>query len=242
MLSVKGMDVFYGRVKALKEISLHVPPGGIIALLGANGAGKTTTLRTVCGIMKPAKGTITLEGERIDGLMTEEIVKRGVSMVAEGRRLFPEMTVLENLEVGAFNRRDKEEVKKDLRNIHEIFPRLEERKSQLAASLSGGEQQMLAIGRALMSRPKLLLLDEPSLGLAPLLVRDIFKVIKDLNEGGLTILLVEQNARKALQYAKEAYVLEIGRIILNGDPKSLLSNKQFYDAYLGTSAMQGQST
>jgi len=242
MLSVKGMDVFYGRVKALKEISLHVPPGGIIALLGANGAGKTTTLRTVCGIMKPAKGTITLEGERIDGLMTEEIVRRGVSMVAEGRRLFPEMTVLENLEVGAFNRRDKEEVRKDLKNIHEIFPRLEERKSQLAASLSGGEQQMLAIGRALMSRPKLLLLDEPSLGLAPLLVRDIFKVIKDLNEGGLTILLVEQNARKALQYAKEAYVLEIGRIILNGDPKSLLSNKQFYDAYLGTSAMQGQST
>lgn len=235
MLSVEGMDVFYGRVKALKEISLHVPPEGIIALLGANGAGKTTTLRAVCGILKPAKGTITLEGERIDGLMTEEIVKRGVSMVAEGRRLFPEMTVLENLEVGAFNRKDREEVKKDLKNIYEIFSRLEERKSQLAASLSGGEQQMLAIGRALMSRPKLLLLDEPSLGLAPILVRDIFKIIKDLNDGGLTILLVEQNARKALQYAKEAYVLEIGRIILNGDPKSLLSNKQFYDAYLGTS-------
>ena len=148
------------------------------------------------------------------------------------------MTVLENLEVGAFNRKDREEVKKDLKNIYEIFPRLEERKSQLAASLSGGEQQMLAIGRALMSRPKLLLLDEPSLGLAPILVRDIFKIIKDLNDGGLTILLVEQNARKALQYAKEAYVLEIGRIILNGDPKSLLSNKQFYDAYLGSLAMQ----
>ena len=238
MLSVEGIDVFYGRVKALKEISLHVPPKGIIALLGANGAGKTTTLRAVCGILKPAKGTITLEGERIDGLMTEEIVKRGVSMVAEGRRLFPEMTVLENLEMGAFNRKDREEVKKDLKNIYEIFSRLEERKSQLAASLSGGEQQMLAIGRALMSRPKLLLLDEPSLGLAPILVRDIFKIIKDLNDGGLTILLVEQNARKALQYAKEAYVLEIGRIILNGDPKNLLSNKQFYDAYLGSLAMQ----
>jgi branched-chain amino acid transport system ATP-binding protein len=238
MLSVEGIDVSYGSVRALKEISFHVPPKGIIALLGANGAGKTTTLRAVCGILKPAKGTITLEGERIDGLMTEEIVKRGVSMVAEGRRLFPEMTVLENLEVGAFNRKDREEVKKDLKNIYEIFHRLEERKSQLAASLSGGEQQMLAIGRALMSRPKLLLLDEPSLGLAPILVRDIFKIIKDLNDGGLTILLVEQNARKALQYAKEAYVLEIGRIILNGDPKSLLSNKQFYDAYLGSLAMR----
>jgi len=238
MLSVEGIDVSYGSVKALKEISFHVPPKGIIALLGANGAGKTTTLRTVCGMMKPAKGTITLDGERIDGLVTEEIVKRGVSMVAEGRRLFPEMTVLENLEVGAFNRKDRAEVKRDLKNIYEIFGRLEERKSQLAASLSGGEQQMLAIGRALMSRPKLLLLDEPSLGLAPILVRDIFKIIKDLNDGGLTILLVEQNARKALQYAKEAYVLEIGRIILNGDPKSLLSNKQFYDAYLGSLAMQ----
>ena len=238
MLSVDGIDVFYGNVRALKEISFHVPPRGFISLLGANGAGKSTTLRTVCGIMKPAKGTITLEGGRIDRLRTEEIVKRGVSMVAEGRRLFPEMTVFENLEVGAFNRRDKEEVKKDLKNIHEIFPRLEERKSQLAASLSGGEQQMLAIGRALMSRPKLLLLDEPSLGLAPLVVRDIFKIIKDLNNGGLTILLVEQNARKALQYAKEAYILEIGRIILNGDPKSLLANKQFYDAYLGSSAVQ----
>jgi branched-chain amino acid transport system ATP-binding protein len=238
VLKVEKIDVYYGRIRALKEISFYVEPRGIVALLGANGAGKTTTLRAVCGILKQTNGTITLEGERIDGLMTEEIVKRGVSMVAEGRRLFPEMTVLENLEVGAFNRKDKVEVRKDLRNILDYFPRLGERRSQLAASLSGGEQQMLAIGRALMSRPKLLLLDEPSLGLAPILIRDIFKIIKDLNDGGLTILLVEQNARKALQYAKEAYVLELGRIILNGNPKSLLSNKQFYDAYLGRSAMQ----
>lgn len=236
MLKVENIDVYYGRVRAIKEISFYVEAKGIVALLGANGAGKTTILRTVCGILRPSKGTITLGDERINGLPIERIVKMGVSMVAEGRRLFQGMTVLENLEVGAFNRKDKEEVKKDLREIYGYFSKLEERRSQLAASLSGGEQQMLAIGRALMSRPNLLLLDEPSLGLAPLIVKEIFQIIRGLNEGGLTILLVEQNARKALQYARRAYVLEIGRIILDGDPKSLLSNKQFYDAYLGTSA------
>jgi len=238
MLKVETIDVYYGTVKALKEVSFHVEPKGIVALLGANGSGKTTALRTVCGILKPRTGAITLGDERIDGLATEKIVKMGISMVAEGRRLFPEMTVLENIEVGAFNRRDKEGVKKDLSRIYGYFPKLEERRSQRAASLSGGEQQMLALGRALMSRPTLLLLDEPSLGLAPLIVKEIFRIIRDLNENGLTILLVEQNARKALQYAKRAYVLEIGKIILNGDPKSLLSNQQFYDAYLGSSARQ----
>ncbi len=238
MLQVEGIDVYYGKVKAVRQLSFRVPPKSIIALLGANGAGKTTTLRSICGILKPSNGSITFEGKRIDGEPTERIVQRGISMVPEGRRLFPEMTVLENLEVGAFNRRDHEEVKKDLGRIYSYFPRLKERKSQVAASLSGGEQQMLAIGRALMSRPKLLLLDEPSLGLAPLVVREIYRIIKELNESGLTILLVEQNVRKALQYAKNAYVLEIGSIILDGDPKSLLSNRRFYDAYLGSSIRQ----
>ena len=194
MLKVEGIDVYYGTVKALKGVSFHVEPKGIVALLGANGSGKTTTLRTVCGILKPGTGAITLGNERIDGLPTEKIVKMGVSMVAEGRRLFPEMTVLENMEVGAFNRRDKEGVEKDLNRIYGYFPKLEERRSQRAASLSGGEQQMLALGRALMSRPALLLLDEPSLGLAPLIVNEIFRIIQGLNENGLTILLVEQNA------------------------------------------------
>lgn len=235
MLHIEGIDVYYGKVMAIKRLSLHVEPKGIVALLGANGAGKTTILRTVCGILKPGSGTITFDGERIDGLPTEEIVKRGISMVPEGRRLFPEMTVLENLEVGAFNRKDRGEVKQDLARIFDYFPRLAERRSQVAASLSGGEQQMLAIGRGLMGRPKLLLLDEPSLGLAPLVVREIYRIIKELNEKGLTILLVEQNARKALQHAKHAYVLEIGSIILDGNQKSLLANRKFYDAYLGSS-------
>jgi len=238
MLRVEKIDVFYGRVQAIKSISFHVEAKGIVALLGANGAGKTTTLRTICGILSPSQGRITLEDERIDGLPTDKIIKKQVAMVAEGRRLFPEMTVLENLEVGAFNRKDREGIKSDLDRIYGYFSVLQERRLQRAASLSGGEQQMLAIGRALMSRPKLLLLDEPSLGLAPLIVREIFRIIKNLNEEGLTILLVEQNARKALQYAKKAYVLEIGQMILEGDPASLLSNKQFYDAYLGSSAHQ----
>jgi branched-chain amino acid transport system ATP-binding protein len=236
MLHLEKIDTYYGNVKALKDISFHVPPKGIVALLGTNGAGKTTTLRTICGMLKPTKGTITLEGRRIEGLRPEEIVMKGVSMVAEGRRLFGEMTVLENLEMGAFTRKDKAEVKKDLRHTFVYFPRLEERRSQLAASLSGGEQQILAISRALMSRPKLLLLDEPSLGLAPLVMKEIFEIIGNLNNEGMTILLVEQNARKALQIANEAYVLGTGRIIMSGDPKSLLASKQFYETYLGTSA------
>lgn len=236
MLRLEKVSVFYGRVRALKEISLHVPAAQITALLGANGAGKTTTLRTICGILNPTKGSITLDGKRIDRLSPEKIVKRHVSLVPEGRRLFSEMTVIENLELGAFTRKDKNEVKKDLMRVFGYFPRLEERTTQRAASLSGGEQQMLAIGRALMSKPKLFLLDEPSLGLAPLLVEEIFEIIKDLNDEGMTVLLVEQNARKALKYAQEAYVLETGRIVLKGSPKNLLSNKEFYDVYLGRSA------
>jgi branched-chain amino acid transport system ATP-binding protein len=238
MLRCDAIDVCYGRGKAIKSLSFHVESKGIVALLGANGAGKSTTLRAISGILRPTKGIVTFEGERIDRLPTEAVVKRGISMVPEGRRLFGEMTVVENLELGTFNRTDRTGIKTDFERIYGYFPILRERKFQRAASLSGGEQQMLAIGRALMSRPKLLLLDEPSLGLAPLVVREIYRIIKDLNEQGLTILLVEQNARKALQLAKNAYVLETGSIILEGDPKSLLSNKKFYDAYLGSSGRQ----
>ena len=236
MLSIDNIDVYYSKVRALKEASLHVSPKGVVALLGANGAGKTTTLRSICGFLKPAKGDITMENNKINGLPPEKIVQEGISMVSEGRRLFGEMTVLENLEMGAFTRKDKKEIRDGIERNFGHFPILKDRKSQLAASLSGGEQQMLAIGRALMSKPKLLLLDEPSLGLAPLIVTGIFNIIKGLNNEGMTILLVEQNAKKALQSAHEAYVLETGRIVLNGTPKSLLSNKKFYDAYLGTSA------
>lgn len=233
MLTIENIDVSYGKVKVLHRISLSVPPRGIIALLGANGAGKTTTLRAVCGVLKPTTGAITFEGERIDGMPTEAIVRRGVSIVAEGRRLFPQMTVLENLELGSFIRKDKTGIEKDLKHIFDYFPCLQGRKSQLAVSLSGGEQQMLALGRALMARPRLLLLDEPSMGLAPLAIKEIYQIIEVLNREGMSILLVEQNAQKALRVSDEACVLETGKIIMKGEPESLLSNKQFYEAYLG---------
>jgi branched-chain amino acid transport system ATP-binding protein len=235
VLAIDNIDVYYSKVRALQGITIHVKPKGIIALLGANGAGKTTTLRSVCGLLKPAKGKITLEGEPIQGLPPEQIVKKGISMVCEGRRLFAEMTVLENLEVGAFTRRDRFQVNELQERIYRYFPILKERRSQRAASLSGGEQQMLAIGRALMSSPKLLLLDEPSLGLAPLIVAGIFRIVEDLNGEGMTILLVEQNARMALDCSHEAYVLETGRVVLRGTPEELLSDQAFYDAYLGAS-------
>ena len=234
MLSIHDIDVYYGRVKALHGITIHVKPKGIIALLGANGAGKTTTLRSVCGLLKPAKGSIVLGGEEIQGRPPEQIVKRGISMVCEGRRLFAEMTVLENLEVGGFVQRDRSRLNGLQERIFRYFPILKERRSQRAASLSGGEQQMLAIGRALMSSPKMLLLDEPSLGLAPLVVADIFQIVGELNEEGMTILLVEQNAKMALNSCHEAYVLETGRVALRGTPEELLSDPAFYDAYLGS--------
>jgi len=245
MLRIKDIEVFYSRVKAIENISLYVPSQGIIALLGANGAGKTTVLRTICGFLRPSKGVILFERDEIQMLPPDKIVKRGISMVSEGRRLFSEMTVFENLEIGSFIRKNKSEIKDDLGTIFGYFPILGERASQTAASLSGGEKQMLAIGRALMSRPKVLLLDEPSLGLAPLVVREIFKIIKKLNHQGMTILVVEQNARMALRYSHEAYVLETGRIVLNGSPEDLLSNEDFYNAYLGGRkpiAQKAQST
>lgn len=235
MLSVRNIEVFHSRVKTLQNISIDIPPKGITALLGANGAGKTTTLRTICGLLKPSKGTISFGNEEIHGLPPDKIVRKGISMVSEGRRLFSEMTVFENLEIGSFIRSEKSEIKDDLETIYNYFPILRERCSQTAASLSGGEQQMLAIGRALMSRPKLLLFDEPSLGLAPLIVKEIFEIIKDLSSKGVAILLVEQNARIALKYARKAYVLETGKVVLNGNPEDLLSDDKFYNAYLGGS-------
>lgn len=245
MLRIKNIEVFYSKVKALEGISFQVPSKGITALLGANGAGKTTALRTICGLLRPSKGVILLENDEIHMLPPDKIVRKGISMVSEGRRLFSEMTVSENLEIGSFIRKNRSEIKDDSRTILGYFPVLEERSSQRAASLSGGEQQMLAIGRALMSRPKVLLLDEPSLGLAPLIVREIFRIIGKLNRQGMTILVVEQNARMALRYSHEAYVLETGRIVLNGSPEDLLSNENFYNAYLGGRkpiAQKAQST
>lgn len=233
MLNIKNIDVFYGKVRAIKGLSMSVKTGSVVALLGANGAGKTTTLRTICAVLRPVGGTITFQGQRIDRLLTEAIVKRGISIVPEGRRLFPQMTVLENLELGSFALKDKIGRRKILQHIFTSFPHLRDRQSQLAVSLSGGEQQMLAISRALMARPKLLLMDEPSMGLAPLMIKEIYKIIEGLNHEGMTILLVEQNAKKALQIADKAYVLETGTITMKGNPESLLASKQFYEAYLG---------
>ena len=233
MLSVQNIDVYYGAIHALKGISIDVTEGEIVTLIGANGAGKTTTLRTISGLLKPKSGKIIYEGKEIAGLPAQQIVGLGLSQVPEGRRIFANMTVMENLELGAYLRKDKENLAGDLKNVFAKFPRLEERKAQVAGTLSGGEQQMLAMGRALMSRPRLLLLDEPSMGLAPLLVKEIFAIIKEINEGGTTILLVEQNANMALSIADRAYVLETGRIILSGSAKELAASEEVRKAYLG---------
>ena len=211
MLKIDNIDVYYGAIHALKGISLEVKEGEIVTLIGANGAGKSTTLRTISGLLKPKTGSITFLGQNIEGVRAHEIVKKGISQVPEGRRVFAEMTVMENLDLGAFVRKDKAGIQQDLKHVFELFPRLEERKNQSAGTLSGGEQQMLAMGRALMSRPKLLLLDEPSMGLAPLLIKEIFNIIVDINKSGTTVLLVEQNANMALSIANRAYVLETGR-------------------------------
>ncbi|MFZ5974976.1 MAG: ABC transporter ATP-binding protein [Bacillota bacterium] len=233
MLEIQDMHVHFGVIHALKGISFTVSDGEIVTLIGANGAGKTTTLHTVSGIKKPTSGTILLDGEDITGLSARERVKRGISQVPEGRRIFSTLTVLENLELGAYLRRDKAGIAEDLEKVYDRFPILADRKKQTAGTLSGGEQQMLAMGRALMSRPKILFLDEPSMGLAPLLVLEIFNIIRDINASGTTILLVEQNARMALQIANRAYVLETGSIVLSGTGAELMESDEIKKAYLG---------
>ncbi|HHY78778.1 MAG TPA: ABC transporter ATP-binding protein [Thermoanaerobacter sp.] len=233
VLRIEELNVFYGAIHALKGISLTVNEGEIVTLIGANGAGKSTTLNTICGLVKPKSGKIIFEGKDITGKTAHDIVKMGISQVPEGRRVFANMSVLENLELGAYLLKDKAEFKRRLIRVFERFPRLAERKGQLAGSLSGGEQQMLAMGRALMSAPRLILLDEPSMGLAPLLVKEIFAIIKELNEQGTTILLVEQNAHMALSIAHKGYVLETGKIVLSGPAWELAENPQVKEAYLG---------
>ena len=233
MLEIKDINVYYGAIHAIKGVSLSVRQGEIVTLIGSNGAGKSTTLRTISGLLKPKEGDILFEGESIAGRPAQDIVKAGISQVPEGRRIFANMTVMENLELGAFSRSDADGIEADMHMVFKRFPRLLERKEQAAGTLSGGEQQMLALGRALMSHPRLLLLDEPSMGLAPLLIREIFSIIEDINRAGTTVLLVEQNANMALSIANRAYVLETGRITLSGDAKELAASEDVRKAYLG---------
>ena len=233
MLKIENLHVAYGGIQALRGISLEVPDGKIVSLIGANGAGKSTTLRTISGLVKAASGSISWNGEELLGKPIDKIVTSGIAMSPEGRRVFPDMTVLENLKIGAYLRKDKAEIEKDIQWVYSLFPRLEERHWQLAGTLSGGEQQMLAVGRALMSRPKLMMLDEPSLGLAPLVVQDIFSIIREINRQGVTVLLVEQNANMALKIADQAYVLETGNITMSGTGAELLVNEKVREAYLG---------
>jgi branched-chain amino acid transport system ATP-binding protein len=233
LLEIDSLNVYYGAIHALKGISFFIKKGEIVTLIGANGAGKSTTINTISGLFKPKKGAITFEGKRIDKILPHKIVELGISQAPEGRKIFPNLTTLENLELGAFCRRDKREINQDIEKVFTLFPRLKERIKQNAGTLSGGEQQMLAIGRALMSNPKLLLLDEPSLGLAPILVKSIFNTVLEINQQGTTILLVEQNAHMALQIANRGYVLETGRIVLEDTASNLLNNQQVKEAYLG---------
>ena len=233
MLKVDNIDVYYGAIHAIKGISIEVPKGEIVTLVGSNGAGKSTTLRTISGLMKPKNCTILIEDKNIVGVQAHKIVGMGLCQVPEGRHVFANMSVMENLELGAYLRNDKDGIARDLEDVFKKFPRLLERKDQISGTLSGGEQQMLAMGRALMSRPRLLLLDEPSMGLAPLLVKEIFNIIKEINESGTTVLLVEQNANMALSIADKAYVLETGRIALAGTAQELASSEAVRKAYLG---------
>jgi branched-chain amino acid transport system ATP-binding protein len=233
LLQLDDVDTSYGPVEVLRNVTLEINPGEIVCLLGPNAAGKSTTLKTILGMVRAKKGTITLEGERIDGLVTTEVVARGVTMVPEGRRLFGKMSVRENLAIGANLRADKDGVQRDTERVLTLFPRLKERLSQKAGTLSGGEQQMLAMGRALMADPKVLLMDEPSMGLAPILVDQVFDIIKEINGGGTTIFLVEQNAGMALEIADRGYVLQTGEIVLADTAKALLENPQMQEAYLG---------
>jgi branched-chain amino acid transport system ATP-binding protein len=233
MLKINDLRVSYGGIKALNGISLEVPDGEIVTLIGANGAGKSTTLRTITGLVKPVSGEINFLGNNIIGQPTNKIIDQGIAMVPEGRRIFSDMTVLENLKIGAYLRKDQQQIKKDLEWVFSLFPRLEERHWQLGGTLSGGEQQMLSVGRALMNRPKLLLMDEPSLGLAPLIVQSIFSIIREINGFGVTILLIEQNANMALSTANYAYVLQTGNIINEGTGAELLQDESIRTAYLG---------
>jgi branched-chain amino acid transport system ATP-binding protein len=233
LLEVKDLWFYYGQAEALKGISFEVEEGTIVTLIGSNGAGKTTTLSIISGLNTPTAGEIWFEGNRIDGKPPQDIVKQGIGQVPEGRELFPYMTVLENLKLGAFLRKDRNQIDKDLEELFEHFPVLKERKRQRAMTLSGGEQQILAIARALMGKPKLLLLDEPSLGLSPLNVQEIGRIVHDINQRGVSVILVEQNARLALKLAHKGYVLETGSIVLQGDTKELLSSEQVKRAYLG---------
>ena len=233
MLEMIDVNVYYGAVHALKGISLKVNEGEIVTLIGANGAGKTTTLKTISGVLKPKVGKVTFDGKDLSKVNASNMVSLGMAHVPEGRRIFANMSIMENLEMGAFSRKDKAEIKKDYGKIFETFPRLLERKNQMAGTLSGGEQQMLAIGRALMSRPKLLLLDEPSMGLAPLVVKQIFSIIEDINKNGTTVLLVEQNASMALKVAHRAYLIQNGYVEMEGDASELLNDESVKSAYLG---------
>ena len=232
MLKIDELKVSYGGIEAVKGITFEVPDGKIVTLIGANGAGKSTTLRAIAGLVKPAHGRIHLQGEDITALSPDRIVSKGITLVPEGRHVFPDLTVLENLKIGAYLRKDSLEA--DLNWVYELFPRLKERSWQAAGTLSGGEQQMLAVGRALMSRPKIIMMDEPSLGLAPIVVKGIFDIIQEINKQGVTVLLIEQNANMALRIADVGYVLETGRIALTGSGRELLTNEAVKKAYLGT--------
>lgn len=233
MLEVKNLHVSYGMIDAVKGIDFQVNDGEIVSLIGANGAGKTTTMHTLSGLLKAKEGTILLDGKDLTKVKANKIVGMGLVQVPEGRRVFTQMSVEENLQLGAYLRHDKSEIAKDFRHVYELFPRLEERKKQLAGTLSGGEQQMLAMARALMSKPKVLLMDEPSMGLSPLLVKEIFAIIKDINKAGTTIFVVEQNAKMALEIADHAYVMETGKIVLSGTGKELAASSEVQKAYLG---------
>lgn len=231
LLEVKNLNVSYGGIKAVKDISFQVPKGQVVTLIGANGAGKSSTLRSIVGLVKPESGSIQFAGTELAGLSTDQIVSKGITLVPEGRRVFPDLTVLENLKIGAYMRKDS--LDEDLKWVHDLFPRLKERSWQMAGTLSGGEQQMLAIGRALMSKPDLIMMDEPSLGLAPIIVQSVFDIIREINKQGVTILLVEQNANMALKAADLGYVMETGRITMTGAGEQLLENEEVKAAYLG---------
>lgn len=233
MLEIKDLEVYYGVIQAIKGISFEVNKGEVIALIGANGAGKTTTLHTITGLISPKRGHVIFEGKDITKVPAHKIVSMGMAHVPEGRRVFAELSVYENLKMGAYTRKDKSEIEESLENVYKRFPRLKERRNQMAGTLSGGEQQMLAMGRALMSKPKIILMDEPSMGLSPILVNEIFDIIRSVSESGTTVLLVEQNAKKALSIADRAYVLETGKIALSGNAKDLLEDDSIKKAYLG---------
>lgn len=240
LLQVSDLKVSYGGIEALKGISFHVEEGEIVTLIGANGAGKSTTLRTITGLVRASAGSVSYMDQPVIGIDTQKIVERGVVLVPEGRRVFPNLTVLENLKIGAYLRKDEEGIQADIKRVYSLFPRLEERHWQMAGTLSGGEQQMLAVGRALMAKPKLIMMDEPSLGLAPLVVKDIFEIIKRINGDGVTVLLIEQNANAALKIAHRGYVMETGHITMTGTGTELLNDEKVKQAYLGKSGKNTQ--